>query len=54
VDRAVAALGVSERLACQVLGQYRSTQRKLPTTPDDELLPWNWRKQAHQSITVAA
>jgi transposase InsO family protein len=36
VDRAVAALGVSERLACRVLGQYRSTQRKLPTTPDDE------------------
>jgi putative transposase len=27
---------VSERLACQVLGQHRSTQRKDPTTPEDE------------------
>jgi transposase InsO family protein len=27
---------VSERLACRVLGQHRSTQRKMPTTPDDE------------------
>lgn len=25
-----------ERLACRVLGQHRSTQRKRPTTPDDE------------------
>ena len=30
------AFGVSERLACRVLGQHRSTQRKIPTTPDDE------------------
>ena len=29
-------LGVSERRACQVLGQHRSTQRKLPRMPDDE------------------
>jgi putative transposase len=36
VDRVVAELGVSERLACRVLGQHRSTQRKTPTTPDDE------------------
>jgi transposase InsO family protein len=28
--------GVSERMACRVLGQHRSTQRKIPTTPDDE------------------
>ena len=28
--------GVSERMACRVLGQHRSTQRKVPTTPDDE------------------
>jgi transposase InsO family protein len=28
--------GVSERRACRVLGQHRSTQRKLPKTPDDE------------------
>jgi len=27
---------VSERRACRVLGQYRSTQRKAPRTPDDE------------------
>ena len=29
-------LGVSERRACQVLGQHRSTQRKAPHRPDDE------------------
>jgi len=27
---------VPERRACRVLGQHRSTQRRLPTTPDDE------------------
>jgi putative transposase len=32
----VARLGVSERFACRVLGQHRSTQRKAPRTPDDE------------------
>ncbi len=32
----VIELGVSERMACRVLGQHRSTQRKIPTTPDDE------------------
>ena len=31
-----AELGVSERRACQALGQHRSTQRKTPRTPDDE------------------
>lgn len=31
-----AELGVSERRACRVLRQHRSTQRKTPTTPDDE------------------
>jgi hypothetical protein len=30
VDHVKAALGVSERRACQVLGQHRSTQRKIP------------------------
>jgi transposase InsO family protein len=30
------ALGVSERRACRVLGQVRSTQRRAPRTPDDE------------------
>jgi len=29
-------LGVSERFACRVLGQHRSTQRKIAKTPDDE------------------
>ena len=29
-------MGVSERLACRVLGQHRSTQRKVPSVPDDE------------------
>ena len=27
---------MSERLACEVLGHHRSTQRKTPTAPDDE------------------
>ena len=36
MDHVVAELGVSERCACQVLGQHRSTQRKVPQTPDDE------------------
>ena len=27
---------VSERFACRVLGQHRSTQRKKPSTADDE------------------
>ena len=33
----VANHGVSERLACRVLGQHRSTQRKKLTKPDDEV-----------------
>jgi putative transposase len=36
VDHVVAELGVSERRACLVLGQHRSTQRKISTRPDDE------------------
>ena len=31
-----AKLDVSERFACKVLGQHRSTQRKAPETADDE------------------
>ena len=27
---------MSERFACRVLDQHRSTQRKIPRTPDDE------------------
>jgi putative transposase len=29
-------LGIPERRACRVLGQHRSTQRKIPKTPGDE------------------
>jgi putative transposase len=36
VEHVVVELGVPERRACRVLGQHRSTQRKPPTTPDDE------------------
>jgi putative transposase len=36
VEHVVAELGVPERRACRVLGQHRSTQRKPPSTPDDE------------------
>jgi putative transposase len=32
----VETFGVSERFACRVLGQHRSTQRKIARTPDDE------------------
>ena len=35
MDHVTAALGVSERVACRVLGQHRSTQRKAPRRPDD-------------------
>jgi putative transposase len=31
-----AELGLSERRVCRALGQHRSTQRKILTTPDDE------------------
>jgi len=36
VEHVTAELGVSERRACQVLGQHRSTQRKVRRTADDE------------------
>jgi putative transposase len=36
VEHVTTELGVSERLACRVLGQHRSTQRKAPPVPDDE------------------
>jgi transposase InsO family protein len=36
VEHVAEELGVAERRACRVLGQHRSTQRKVPTTPDDE------------------
>ncbi len=36
VEHVVSKLGVSERLACRVLGQHRSTQRKIPMGRADE------------------
>jgi len=36
VERVVAEHDVSERFACRVLGQHRSTQRKIPKSRDDE------------------
>jgi transposase len=36
VERVVTKHGVSERLACRVLDQHRSTQRKIPKPRDDE------------------
>ena len=36
VENVVRELGVSERKACAVLGQHRSTQRKAPRRSDDE------------------
>jgi putative transposase len=36
VAQVVTKLDVSERLACRVLGQHRSTQRKAPEMADDE------------------
>jgi putative transposase len=36
VEHVTAALKVSERLVCHVLGQHRSTQRKVPRQADDE------------------
>ena len=35
MEKVRAELGVSERRACLVLGQHRSTQRKAPQAPDD-------------------
>ena len=36
MEKVKAELGVSERRACQVLGQHRSTQRKPPRNREDE------------------
>lgn len=36
IDHAVTKFGVSERLACRVLGQHRSTQRKAPRGRADD------------------
>jgi putative transposase len=36
VGHVTAKLDVSERIACKVLEQHRSTRRKVPRTADDE------------------
>ena len=36
IDDVRERLGVSERRACRILGQYRSTQRQRPSEPADE------------------
>ena len=36
MEHVKAELGLSERQVCRVLGQHRSTQRKILTSPDDE------------------
>jgi putative transposase len=36
VEHVVVEHGISERFACRVLGQHRSTQRKISKTTDDE------------------
>ena len=36
VEHIVHMMGVPERRACAVLGQHRSTQRKVPRGQDDE------------------
>lgn len=35
MDHVIEELSVSERRACRVLSQHRSTQRKVAKTPDD-------------------
>ncbi|TPG38917.1 hypothetical protein EAH89_29210 [Roseomonas nepalensis] len=37
VEHVTGRLDVSERFACKVLGQHRSTQRKAPRQADDEV-----------------
>ena len=53
------AFGVSERFACCVLGQHRSTQRKIASTPDDEAaltadieLATRYRRYGYRRITA--
>ena len=36
IDHVCDRLGISERRACRVLGQHRSTQRRIPRGRDDE------------------
>ena len=36
IEHVTAELDVSERLACRILGQHRSVQRRVSRTGDDE------------------
>ena len=38
VEHVTGKLGVSQRLACRLLGQHRSVQRRAPMATDDEAL----------------
>jgi putative transposase len=42
VDHLQRVLGISQRLACQIVGQHRSTQRHQPIEPDRD---WALRAQ---------
>ena len=60
MEHVVVELGVPERRACRVLGQHRSTQRKPPSTPDDEAaltadivaLATRYGRYGHRRITA--
>jgi putative transposase len=63
VERLIAGFGVSERRACTVVGQHRSTQRLAEPVPGHAELAlrawlrafavarprWGWRRAAHQA-----
>lgn len=38
MNHVIAELGISERRTCRALDLHRSTQRKIPTTPDEEAM----------------
>jgi transposase InsO family protein len=60
VDHVIAKYGVSERLACRVLGQHRSTQRKVLKQPENEAalmvdiiaLATQYRSSGYRRITA--
>ncbi len=52
VDYIQVALSISERRACQVLGQHRSTQRKKPKSRNYGVDGFNHRQQA--SLTASS
>ena len=62
VERVSAKLDISERLACRVLAQHRSTQRKVPKMADDEaaltasIIDWarQYGRYGYPRLTAAA